>query len=144
MNVSATGRLHPLIQTYAKVLERAAICIETLLVGSVYSHELRSEVQYLTELDFLSSDLFLGALLFAQIQHERNAIFRILKQCAANQHGHAAAVLSKKLLLVRLKNPGCQRLHQDTLVALAPFGRSQVRPAQSTRAEILTAVLQHS
>jgi len=62
MNVSATGCLQPFIQTHAKVLERVAICVETLLVGSVYSNQLRSEVQYLAELDFLLLDLFLGAL----------------------------------------------------------------------------------
>src|SRR6266481_8689587 len=62
MNVSATGCLQPFIQTHAKVLERVAICVETLLVGSVYSNQLRYEVQYLTELDFLLLDLFLGAL----------------------------------------------------------------------------------
>ena len=62
MNFSDTGYLQPFIQTHAKVLERVAICVETLLIGSVCSNQLRNEVQYLTELDFLLLDLFLGAL----------------------------------------------------------------------------------
>ena len=42
-----------------------------------------------------------------------------------------------------MKNPSFQELCQGTFVALAPFGRRQIRPAQSTRDEILTVVLQH-
>jgi hypothetical protein len=61
-NGSTSGSLPPFIQTHAKVLKRAAICIETLSFGSVYTSQLRSEVQYFTELDFLLLDLFLGAL----------------------------------------------------------------------------------
>src|SRR6202040_2588287 len=55
--------------THAKVLERAAICIETLAVGSVYSNQLRSEVQHLTELHFLLPDLFLGGLALSDVDH---------------------------------------------------------------------------
>src|SRR3954469_16513972 len=90
---------------------------------------------------FTYSDLFLGALLFAQVEDEHDALVRILKARASNQHGYAAAVFPEVLLLV-MKNASFKELCQGTFVALAPFGRRQVRPAQSTRDEILTVVLQ--
>src|SRR6266481_1941788 len=117
MNVNANGSLPPFIQTHAKVLERDAICIETLAVGSVYSNQLRSEVQYLTELDFLPSDLFLGALLFAQVEDEHDALVSTFKQRTSNQHGHAAAIFPKKLLLVRLHSPGGLQARHGMFVA---------------------------
>src|SRR5712675_323523 len=92
---------------------------------------------------FTSSEGLLRPLLFTQIEHEHDALVRALKPRASNQHGHAAAVFPEILLLVCLKNPSCQELCQGTFVALAPFGRRQIRPAQFTRDEILTAVLQH-
>src|SRR6266404_3546292 len=92
---------------------------------------------------FTSPEGLLGSLLFTQVEDEYNALVRTLKQRASNQHGQAAAIFPEKLLLVWLKHPGCQCLCQGTLVALAQFGRRQIRPAQSTRDEILTAVLQH-
>src|SRR6266581_596680 len=92
---------------------------------------------------FTSSEGLLRPLLFAQIEDEHDALVRTLKQRASNQHGQAAAIFPEKLLLVWLKNPGCQCLCQGTFVALAPFGRRQIHPAQSARVEILAAVLQH-
>src|SRR5271169_836424 len=92
---------------------------------------------------FTSSDLFLGALLFAQVENEYDALVRTLNPRASNQDGHAAAVFPEILLLVCLKNPSCQELCHGTFVALAPFGRRQIRPAQSTRDKILAVVLQH-
>src|ERR1700733_11263790 len=46
---------------------------------------------------FTSSDLFLGALLFAQVEDEHDALVRTLKPRASNQHGHAAAVFPEIL-----------------------------------------------
>src|ERR1700676_1179873 len=94
------------------------------------------------KLHFLLPDLFLGTLLFAQVEHEYDALVRTLKARASNQHGYAAAVFPEVLLLVT-KNASFKELRQGTFVALVPFGRRQVRPAQSTRNEILTVVLQH-
>src|ERR1700755_2221909 len=90
---------------------------------------------------FTYSDLFLGALLFAQVEDVDDALVGTLKARASNQHGYAAAVLPEVLLLV-MKNASFKELCQGTFVALAPFGRRQVRPAQSTRDDILTVVLQ--
>src|SRR6266550_4263105 len=81
---------------------------------------------------FTYSDLFLGALLFAQVEDEHDTLVRTLKARASNQHGYAAAVFPEVLLLV-MKNAGFKELCQGTFVALAPLGRRQVRPAQSTR-----------
>src|SRR5882672_4805975 len=92
---------------------------------------------------FTSSEGILRPLLFTQVEDEHDALVRTLKPRASNQHGHTAAVLPEILLLVCLKNPSCQELCQGTFVAFAPFGRRQIRPAQSTRDEVLTAVLQH-
>src|SRR5258705_13944069 len=91
---------------------------------------------------FTYSDLFLGALLFAQVEDEHDALVRTLKARASNQNGDAAAVFPEVLLLV-MKNASFKEFCQGTFVALAPFGRRQVRPAQSTRVELLTVVLQH-
>src|SRR6266853_4207855 len=91
-----------------------------------------------------SSEGLLRPLLFAQVEDEHDALIRTLKQRASNQHRQAAAIFPEKLLLVWLKHPGCQCLCQGTLVPLAPFGRRQIRPAQSARDEILMVVLQHS
>src|SRR5258708_1916936 len=92
---------------------------------------------------FTRSEGLLGPLLFAQVEDEHDALVRTLKQRASNQHGHAAAVFPEKLLFIWLKNPGCQCLCQGTFVAFAQFGRRQIPPAQSTRYQFLTAVLQH-
>ena len=82
---------------------------------------------------------------FCSLRSSTNATpsFELLKQRAANQHGHAAAIFPEKLLLVWLKKTGCQCLCHGALVAFAQFGRRQIRPAQSARDEILTVVLQH-
>src|SRR6266436_3190707 len=81
---------------------------------------------------FTCSDLFLGALLFAQVEDEYDALVRTLHPRASNQHGHATAVFPEILFLVCLKNPSCQELCHGTFVALAPFGRRQILPAQPT------------
>src|SRR5712691_8409047 len=57
---------------------------------------------------FTSSEGLLRPLLFAQVEGERDALVRTLKQRASKQHGHAAAVFPEKLLLVRLKKTVCQ------------------------------------
>ena len=49
---------------------------------------------------FTSSDLFLGALLFAQVEDEHDALASDFEARASNQHGHAAAVFPEILLLV--------------------------------------------
>src|SRR5262249_10259447 len=93
---------------------------------------------------FASTESIHGALLFAQVEDEHDTLVRTLKPRASNQHGHAAAVFPEILLLVCLKNPSCQELCYGAFGALAPFGRRQIRPAQSTRDEILMVVLQHA
>src|SRR5258708_1297182 len=92
---------------------------------------------------FTSSEGLVRALLFAQVEYAGDALVRILKQRASQQHGQAAAIFPEQLLLVWLKKPGCQCLCHGTLVAFAQFGRRHIRPAQSARDEILTVVLQH-
>src|SRR5271169_3838342 len=71
---------------------------------------------------FTYSDLFLGALLFAQVEDVHDALVRTLKAGASNQHGYAAAVFPEVLLLV-MKNASFEELSDGTVVALAPFGR---------------------
>src|SRR5712691_2569264 len=61
---------------------------------------------------FTSSEGLLRPLLFAQVEDENDALVRALKPRTSNQHGHAAAVFPEILLLVCLKNPGCQELCQ--------------------------------
>src|SRR6266571_1650174 len=139
-----SGGLPPLFKTKADVIERNAIGIKTFTIGSKYRNLLRREVQHLTELHFLLPDLFLGALLFAQVEDERDALASTFKQRTSNQHGHAAAIFPEKLLLVWLNSPGGPHARQATFVALATFGRREIRPAHATRDEIFTVVLQHA
>src|SRR5438445_4370899 len=138
------GCLPPLFKTKADVIEPNAVGIKTFTIGSKYRNLLRREVQHLPELHFLLPDLFLGALLFAQLEDERDTLVSTFKQCTSNQHGHAAAIFPEKLLLVWLRSPGGLQSRHGTFVALAPFGRCQISPEHSTRDEILTAVLQHA
>src|SRR3954447_11524650 len=49
---------------------------------------------------FTYSDLFLRALLFAQVEDVHDALVRTLKARASNQNGYAAAVFPEILLLV--------------------------------------------
>src|SRR5260221_8636416 len=49
---------------------------------------------------FTSSDLFLGALLFAQVEDEHDALARTFEARSSNQHGDAAAVSPEVLLLI--------------------------------------------
>src|SRR6266849_2301042 len=93
---------------------------------------------------FTYSDLFLGALLFAQVEDERDTLASTFKQRTSNQHGHAAAIFPEKLLLVWLNCPCRLYTRQFTFVTLMPFGRCQVSPKHSTRDQILTGILQHA
>ena len=90
-----SGYLPPLFKTKAEVIERKAIGIKTFAIRPEYSDMLWREVQHLPELYFLPSNLLLGALLFAQVEDEGDALVRILKQPASQQHGHAAASFRK-------------------------------------------------
>src|ERR1700732_107624 len=77
---------------------------------------------------FTCSDLFLGALLFAQVEDEPDALLSTFKQRTSNQYGHAAAIFPEKLLLVWLRSPGGLQSRHGTFVALVPFGRCQISP----------------
>src|SRR5713226_1791374 len=55
---------------------------------------------------FTCSEGRLGALLFAQVEDERDALVSTFKQRSSNQHRHAAAIFPEKLLLVWLRSPG--------------------------------------
>src|ERR1700730_4150977 len=74
MNVSATGCLQPFIQTHAKVLERVAIRIETLAVGSVYCDKLRRQVQHLSQFCLLLPHLFFGSLAMSDVGYSSDKL----------------------------------------------------------------------
>src|SRR5216683_5870165 len=150
-NQSPVFRVNPLENTFYRGLGGSVVSIDSegffrpehLSCGEPAT-EAASQAQSLRfrQVRFTSSEGLLRPLLFAQVEDKHDAFVRTLKQRASNQHGQAAAIFPEKLLLVWLKNPGRQCLCQGTFVALAQFGRRQIRPAQSTRDEILTAVLQ--
>src|ERR1700749_833615 len=79
MNFSAKASLPPLIQTHAKVIERDAIGIKTLAVGSVDSDNLGGKVQHLPGLHFLLPDLPLGRLALGDIYHGANKFNEIAR-----------------------------------------------------------------
>src|ERR1700675_2258507 len=74
---------------------------------------------------FTPSDLFVGALLFAQVEDEHDALVRTFKTRSSNEHGNAAAVFPEVLLLV-MKNAGFKEPCHGTFVALAPVDRRHV------------------
>src|SRR6266568_4419900 len=69
MNINANGSPPPFIQTHAKVIERDAIGIKALAVGSVHSNQLRSEIQHLTELHFTSAEFLLCSFTLSDVDH---------------------------------------------------------------------------
>src|ERR1700752_65449 len=68
-----------------------------------------AELLRLRQVRFTDSDLFFGALLFAQVEDEHDALVRTLKARASNQYGYPAAVFPEVLLLV-LKNASFKEL----------------------------------
>src|SRR5438132_1359759 len=73
---NSSGFLPPLFKTKADVIERNAVGIKTFTTGSTYRNLLGREVHHLTELQFPLPDLFLGPLLFAQVEDEHDAFVR--------------------------------------------------------------------
>src|SRR5258708_22007710 len=75
----------------------------------------------------------LGTLLFAQIDHERDALVPLsLKQCGADHDLHPTAVFPKVFLLERFADAGGGKLCQCPFVGRAPsVGRDRDR--KSTR-----------
>src|SRR5262249_15885335 len=67
----------------------------------------------------------------------------LLEGGRADKHGYTAAVLPEVLLLEGLQGPALRELWDQPLVAVAPFWRSQVRPAHAAGGEILAVVSHH-
>ena len=59
------------------------------------------------------------------------------------KHGDATTILPEELLLVGLNRPRRPEIRRRAFVSLAPFSGRQVGPADPTRDEIVTTVLQH-
>src|SRR5713101_8284240 len=86
----------------------------------------------------------LGPLALSDVHYESHTLIpACFEESGADQHGHAAAVFPEVLLLERLDGSGRLCLCDGPFVAVTPFRRSQVRPAQATRDEIFTPVLHH-
>src|SRR6516225_48490 len=87
---------------------------------------------------------FFCTLLFAQIEYKRDPfVTASLKNGAAYQNGHAAAIFAKVLFFEWLKYSRGHDFFLRALVALTPFGRCQFCPGHTTRNKIRTAVSQH-
>src|ERR1700760_422881 len=61
--------LPPLIQTYAKVIERSAIGVKTFATGSEYRDMLRRQVQNLPEFHFISATFLLCSFTLRDVHH---------------------------------------------------------------------------
>ena len=87
----------------------------------------------------------LGALALGQVEDVCHTLVSgVLKGRHTDEHGHAAAVFPKVLLLERLQGSAHFELgHPVSFVAITPFRRSQVSPVQATRDEIVTVVSHH-
>src|SRR3984885_4082169 len=90
----------PLFQTKTEVIEHDAVGVKAFTIRPVHRNKLRRQVQNLPELPFLLSDLFLGPLLFAQVEGEHDAVVSTFKPRATNKYGHAAAVFPEIFHLV--------------------------------------------
>src|SRR6266404_1019630 len=128
-----SGCLPPLIETKADVIERNAVSIKTFAIGSKYDNLLRREVQHLTDLEFLASDLFLGALLFAQVEDEGYALASTFNSAPPTSTGTRLPSFRKNSFSYGCAVPVAFRL------AMARSSRSRhsggVRSAQSIRRE---------
>jgi hypothetical protein len=89
-------------------------------------------------------DLCVSMLLLAQVERKRDAfVSSCVTQGSADQHGDATAIFPEELLLVGLNRPCRLEIRRRAFVSLAPFSWRQIGPAQTTRDEIVTTVLQH-
>src|SRR5208283_4653361 len=83
----------------------------------------------------------LRPLALGQIEHERDALLStFVEDRRADQQWHAAAVLAEILLLERPRHSGHPQLLYGLGRAGGPFRRSEVRPPQSAREEVLAVV----
>src|SRR5260370_9391719 len=82
---------------------------------------------------------------FSQIHDKRDAlVLPPFEARAAEQHGHATAVLAEPLTLERLQAPGHFELSYTLLDGVAPFRRYQLPPSHATPDQILAAVADHA
>src|ERR1700760_209410 len=94
--------------------------------------------------DLLLSQGFFGPLLFAQVKNESDTLApAFFKQCSANHHGNPAPIFAEVLFLEGLESSSRLYLRCSTLVAVTPFCRRQVRPADTSENEIFAAESQH-
>src|SRR4029077_274107 len=93
----------------------------------------------------LHAEAFLRALALGQVEHESDALVSFFaERSQTDQHGHAAPIFPKVLLLEWLDCPDPLQLCISPRVALAPFRRRQVRLVQATRDKILSIVSPHA
>src|SRR6266481_9480649 len=69
--------LPPLIKTQAEVVERNTVDIQPLPVGSVYSDQLRSEVQKLPEFHFASAQFLFCSFTLSDVDHSAGVLNEI-------------------------------------------------------------------
>src|SRR5580658_6106311 len=123
MNTRLRPATPPLFEAKAEIIQQRSTGKDAVVPGTYHGDVLRREVQNLPKLDFLPSDFSFGALFFAQVEDERDALASAFKQRSSEQHGHAATIFPEKLLLVWLYSPGCQCFGQGTVISLTPLGR---------------------
>src|SRR5260370_33673314 len=96
------------------------------------------------QISLTSHQSFLGAFALRQIEHECDALVSFFaERSQTDQHGHAAPIFPKVLLLEWLDYTDHRQLCISPRVLLAPFRRRQVRSVQAARDKILSIVSPH-
>ena len=67
MSTSRKVLVPPVVEAYAEVIERGAVCIEPFTVRPIHRNKLRYKVDYLAELCFLFSYLFFCVLTLGDV-----------------------------------------------------------------------------
>jgi hypothetical protein len=132
---------HRLVISPAKDALRLRIPLrdETLLIHRHHRIERGIDDQACARFAFTQGLVRLFAI--GQVEHKGHALIRpSLEARGTDQDRHAAAVFPEILLLIRLGSSGRLQLSHAAVVCIAPFGRRQFPPTQSTRGEIVAIV----
>src|SRR6266403_2977172 len=88
--------------------------------------------------------LFLCALALREVEHECQGLGPgVPNHRGSDQHGHAAAIATEVLLFKDFAGAARSELRHRSFADGLPFGRRQLCPLESSRADVVTRVPDH-